>query len=225
MHFRTELNTFVQTNTLSPRITCSSTVTFMLHVNICRFCLISTMIRRTSGTGNLWWIYDQSHLLFSPLSAECCFVFVHQVKRVCEEKIQWLHPILQLSKKSLGGKKRKSLLIDCHVLVTAKLMCGLTNILSSCFPSHPVVCLWIIFLNFQAICKIGKQCIVKDLTTFLFACMGQQVYSISENIFPFLLVFMLLKVMEYEIKKYIYCSMLNVILQTAVIIHFQLVSL
>lgn len=58
-----------------------------------------------------------------------------------------------------------SLFIDCHVSVTAKLMCGLTNILSSYFPSHPVVCLWIIVLNFQAICKIGKQCIVKDLIT------------------------------------------------------------
>lgn len=160
------------------------------------------MIHRKSGTGNLWWIYDESHSRFSPLNAECCFVFVHQVKRVCEEKFDTVTPPqIATHQEKLGGEKnRKSLCIDCHVSVTAKLMCGLTNILSSYFPSHPMVCLWIIVLNFQAICKIGKQCIVKDLTTFLFAYTGQQVDSISGNIFPFLLVFMLLKIMEYAIK-------------------------
>lgn len=60
---------------------------------------------------------------------------------------------------------------------------------------------------------------------YYFACTGQQVDSISRNIFPFLLVFMLLKIMEYEIKNIFIAPMLNGILQTAVIIHFQLVSL
>lgn len=35
---------------------------------------------------------------------------------------------------------------------------------------------------------------------YYFACTGQQIDSISGNVFPFLLVFMLLKIMEYEIK-------------------------
>lgn len=36
IHFRIKLNTFVQKNTLSPRMTCSSTVTFMLMMTACK---------------------------------------------------------------------------------------------------------------------------------------------------------------------------------------------
>lgn len=147
---------------------------------------------------NLWWI----SLTFLP--PQCWMLLcVCPSSQAGVWREVWYSdstPNCNSPREAWGEKNRKSLCIDCHVSVTAKLMCGLTNILSSYFPSHPVVCLWIIVLNFQAICKIGKQCIVKDLTTFLFAYTGQQVDSISGNIFPFLLVFMLLKIMEYAIK-------------------------
>lgn len=84
------------------------------------------------------------------------------VNLTCFSPPSMLNVALCLSIKSSGGVKKfdtvtppqiatqqekvffgggGSLFIDCHVSVTAKLMCGLTNILSSYFPSHPLVCL------------------------------------------------------------------------------------